>query len=62
MGRCFTTFIGEGSFVWDHDQEALHYEEDLLAGRYVITTSLGANQASTADVVRFYRALLRVER
>jgi transposase len=62
VGRCFTTVIREGSFSWDYDQEALHYEEDLLAGRYVITTSLDAKQASTADVVRFYRALQRVER
>lgn len=62
VGRCFTTIIREGSFIWDHDQEALHYEEDLLAGRYVITTSLTDNHASTADVVRFYRALQRVER
>jgi hypothetical protein len=62
VGRCFVTYIREGSFSWDHDQEALHYEEDLLAGRYVITTSLGKEQASTESVVRYYRALQRVER
>jgi len=62
VARCFTTIIRAGSFSWDYDQEALHYEEDLLAGRYVITTSLSPAQASTADVVRFYRALQRVER
>ena len=62
VGRCFTTSIREGSFSWDHDQEALHYEEDLLAGRYVLTTSLGKEQASTENVVRYYRALQRVER
>jgi transposase len=33
-----------------------------LAGRYVITTSLDKKLASTADLVRFYRALQRVER
>ena len=62
VGRCFVTYIREGSFSWDHDQEALHYEEDLLAGRYVITTSLSKEQASTESVVRYYRALQRVER
>jgi transposase len=62
VSRCFVTTTREGSFSWDYDQEALHYEEDLLAGRYVITTSLTFEQASTADVVRYYRALQRVER
>jgi len=62
VARCFTTTIRQGSFSWDHDQDALHYEEDLLAGRYVVTTSLTPKQASTSDVVRFYRALQRVER
>lgn len=32
VGRCFTTIIRPGSISWDYDQEALHYEEDLLAG------------------------------
>ncbi len=62
VARCFTTTTREGSFSWDYDQEALHYEEDLLAGRYVITTSLSLEQASTENVVRYYRALQRVER
>ena len=62
VARCFTTTIREGSFSWDYDQEALHYEEDLLAGRYVITTSLDPEQPSTENVVRYYRALQRVER
>ena len=62
VGRCFVTYIREGSFTWDHDQDALHYEEDLLAGRYVLRTSLDQHAASTGDVVRFYRALQRVER
>ncbi|MDA8398988.1 MAG: hypothetical protein M0008_02905 [Actinomycetota bacterium] len=61
VGRCFVTYIRQGSFSWDHDHEALHYEEDLLAGRYVITTSLSKEQASTENVVRYYRALQRVE-
>jgi len=33
VARCFVTTTREGSFSWDYDQEALHYEEDLLAGR-----------------------------
>jgi transposase len=62
VARCFVTTTREGSFSWDYDQEALHYEEDLLAGRYVITTSLDCEQASTENIVRYYRALQRVER
>lgn len=62
VARCFTTTTRTGSFSWDYDQEALHYEEDLLAGRYVLTTSLRPEQASSENVVRYYRALQRVER
>ena len=62
VGRCFTTAIHEGSFSWSHDQAALIFEERLLAGRYVITTSLTAEQASTVDVVRHYKMLQNVER
>lgn len=62
VARCFTTIVRQGSFSWDYDQEALHYEEDLLAGRYVITTSLDAEAATTETIVRYYRALQRVER
>jgi len=62
VARCFVTRIAEGSFSWDYDQNALHYEEALLEGRYVITTSLSKAQASTAQVVRHYKSLLNVER
>jgi transposase len=62
VGRFFVTHLGQGSFVWDFDSDALAYEQDLLAGRYVVSTSLSAQQASTADVVRHYRSLERVER
>jgi transposase len=62
VGRLFTTTIRAGSFSWDHDQEALKYETDLLAGRYVIVTSFTKSQAPTAQVVRHYKALLGVER
>jgi transposase len=62
VARCFRTMIAPGSFDWDYDQDALHYEEQLLAGRYVLSTSLSKNDASTAQVVRHYRSLLNVER
>ena len=62
VARCFVTTTREAWFSWDYDQEALHYEEDLFAGRYVITTSLSPEQASTENVVRYYRALQHVER
>jgi hypothetical protein len=59
--RCFTTSIAEGRFVWDYDQQALEYEQRLLAGRYLLTTSLTADQASTAEVVTHYQSLANVE-
>jgi transposase len=62
VGRCFTTTIRTGSFFWEYDQEALTYETDLLAGRYVILTSLTKTQAPTTQVVRHYKALQSVER
>lgn len=58
--RCFTTKITTGRFTWGYDQAALDYEQ-LLAGRYVLTTSLTIRQASTADVVRHYQSLANVE-
>jgi transposase len=61
VGRCFTTTIREGSFTWNHDQRALHYDEQLLAGRFVLSTSLDTTTASTADVVRHYKMLCLVE-
>jgi len=44
-----------------YDEAALHYEEKLLAGRWVVTTSLTPEQASAAEVVVAYRRLLEVE-
>ena len=61
MSRCFTTTIGHGRFSWDYDRAAVDYEERLLAGRYVLSTSLTAEQASTADVVAHYQSLANVE-
>ncbi len=62
VARCFSTTAREGFFTWDYDEEALSYDEDLLAGRYVLSTSLAPEQASTTEIVRHYRALQRVER
>jgi hypothetical protein len=62
VARCFITAIREGFFSWDYDQESLLYDEQLLAGRYVLATSLDESIASTADIVRHYRALQLVER
>ena len=61
VSRCFTTSIGEGRFNWDYDQAALDYEERLLAGRYLLTTSLTTKQATTAEVVAHYQSLANVE-
>jgi hypothetical protein len=57
VSRCFSTKIAHGVFTWDYDEKAMDYEEKLLAGRYVITTSLDNKTASTAQVVAHYRAL-----
>lgn len=62
IGRCFITTIKEGYFAWDFTPVALDYEERLLAGRYVVTTSLDMHAASTPDVVRHYKMLKNVER
>jgi transposase len=61
VSRCFTTSVGEGRFIWDYDQQALDYEQRLLAGRYVLTTSLTTDQATTAEVVTHYQSLAKVE-
>ena len=62
VARCFSTKIRHGVFSWGFDEEALSYEEKLLAGRYVLTTSLQPEQASVTDVVRHYKMLQNVER
>ena len=61
VSRCFTTTIGEGRFGWDYDRAAVDYEERLLAGRYVLSTSLTTAHASTAEVVAHYQSLANVE-
>lgn len=62
VARCFTATITAGHFVWCHDQAGLDYEERLLEGRYVVTTSLTTQQATTAEVVGHYQSLANVER
>jgi transposase len=62
VSRCFSTKIAHGIFTWDYDERAMDYEEKLLAGRYVITTSLEEKTASTAQVVAHYKSLQSVER
>ena len=62
VARCFTKTITTGHFVWAHDQVGLDYEQRLLEGRYVVTTSLTPAQASTAEVVGHYQSLASVER
>ena len=58
--RLFDTEIGEGRFLYHYNEDAHTYEQ-LLAGRYVLTTSLTPNQADTAQVVDYYRQLAAVE-
>lgn len=61
VARLFDVDIAQGRFVYHYDEAAFVYE-DLLAGRYVLATSLGADQASAAQVVMAYRSLLEIER
>ncbi len=61
VARLFDVEIGEGRFLYHYDEVALDYEEKLLAGRWVVTTSLTPEQASAAKVVVAYRRLLEVE-
>jgi hypothetical protein len=61
VARMFDVEISQGRFIYHYDETAFDYEE-LLAGRYVLITSLTADQASTAQVVMAYRQLQAVER
>ncbi len=60
VARLFDVEIAEGRFVYHYNETAFAYEE-LLAGRYVLITSLTADQATTAQVVAAYRQLQSVE-
>jgi len=59
-GRLFEVDIGAGRFRF-HYNEGAHQHEELLADRYVLATSLTPNQATTAQVVGYYRQLAAVE-
>ena len=59
-GRLFDLDISQGRFLYHYNDHALQYEQ-LLAGRYVLTTSLTPTQASTAQIVAAYRQLAAVE-
>ncbi len=59
-GRLFDLEIGPGRFVYHYNEDNQAYEK-LLAGRYVLTTSLTRSQADTAEVVAAYRQLQTIE-
>ena len=56
VGRLFDIEISPGRFLYHYNEDALAHEE-LLAGRYVLSTSLTPTQASTTQVVAAYRQL-----
>ena len=60
VARLFDLEIGPGRFLYHYDEDARAYEQ-LLAGPYVLTTSLATHQADTARVVAAYRQLTDVE-
>ena len=60
VGHLFDVEIGDGRFLYHYNETAMAYEE-LLAGRYVLVTSLPADQATTAQIVMAYRQLQAVE-
>ncbi|MPZ54631.1 MAG: IS1634 family transposase, partial [Acidimicrobiia bacterium] len=60
ISRLFDLEIEEGRFLYHYNDAAFDYEERLLAGRYVLTTSL-TTQATAAQVVLAYRQLTHVE-
>jgi transposase len=60
VGRLFTVDIAQGRCIYDYNHDAMAYET-LLAGRYVLVTSLSPAEASTAQVVAAYRQLQDVE-
>ena len=59
-GRLFDVEIAAGRFTCHYNEDAHTYEE-LLAGRYVLTTSLAPAQATTTQVAAAYRQLAGAE-
>lgn len=61
MGKHFELTIGEGSFAWKRNEQAIR-REAALDGIYVIRTSESAEQMGSEEVVRNYKRLTQVER
>lgn len=61
VARLFDLEIDRGRFLYHYDEGAFAYE-DLLAGRYVLATSLDRSHATAAQVVSAYRQLADIER
>ncbi len=61
VARLFDVEIEQGRFLYHYNEPAFDYEQQLLAGRYVLTTSLTPRQAGPAQIVAHYRQLLEVE-
>jgi transposase len=61
VARLFDVEIDRGWFLYHYDEDAFAYEE-LLAGRYVLVTSLAPAQASTTQIVSAHRSLVEIER
>ena len=60
VGRLFDLEIGPGRFLYHYNEDNQAYEK-LLAGRYVLTTSLTPAQADTTEIVAAYQQLQTVE-
>ena len=58
--RLFDVEIAKSHFSYRYNENAFKYEE-LLAGRYVLTTSLTSTQASTSRVVAAYQKLAKAD-
>jgi hypothetical protein len=52
----------EGVLLLGLRHKARGYDEELLCGRFVITTSLTTSEASAAQVLRYFKSLQSVER
>ena len=60
VARLFDLEIGPGRFLYHYNEDNHDYEK-LLAGRYVLTTSLTPVQADTTQIVAAYRQLQKIE-
>ena len=61
MAKHFRLHIGESSFSYERDEEAIAAEQ-RLDGFYVIRTRIPESQMSASKVVRTYKSLSKVER